>query len=473
MPSLRLPIFRGDHSDLTPDWRDLLPVNMFYVPKPILGAPGYLRSSWGLESFGTASGADRGGYYNALQATHFRVSGTDLTTVSSTGATAILGTVPLSDQVSMIHSFSNQCVTNNGASFLYNTSDEFRQITDPDLGPVFDTTFNNQRLIHTDGEFLIPSDVGQDDAYNPLNYGGAETNPDGILGVGTLYNKLIAFGRHTIEWYVDLALEFFPYQRIETQLIDVGIVATHAKCQFRDNDGNPTYAFIGSGTNEPLAVRVVGQANAPKISTREVDIILEEYTEEEFQDARLEARKIENNDLLVIHLPRHTLQYDRAASVAMNEPLWTIQKTDIEGDDPSRWINGVYDPRISTWIYGDKIDGRLGALNKDICTQYGDVVEEIFYSPMANYNRRSIHELFLEDLPGRANASENPRIFLSATKNGLTYGNETLLSLGQQGDYEKNFYARKLGYVKNYLGFKFRKANDLPIAVAKLTVEIG
>ena len=473
MPPVRLPIYRGDHSDLTPDWRDLLPVNMFYVPKPILGAPGYLRSSWGLELFTTGQGMDRGGYYNHLQGNHFRVSGTDLIDVASDGTVSILGSIPLIDQVSMIHSFTNQVITNNGDSYLFNPFDGFRQITDPDLLTVFDTTFNNNRLIHTDGEFLIVSDVGDDESYNPLNYGGAETNPDGILGVGDLYNKLLAFGRHTIEWYFDAALEFFPYQRIETQLIDVGIVATHAKCRFRDNDGNPTYAFIGGGTNEPLAVKVVGQANAPKISTREVDIILEEYTEPELQDIRLEARKLENNDLLVCHLPRHTLQYDRAASIATGEPMWTIQKTNVLSDGPARWINGVYDPRISEWIYGDITDSSIGKLTKDICTQYGNITEEIFYSPMAHYDRKSLRQLFLEDLPGRADQGTNPRIFLAATKDGLTYGEERLLNLGTKGQYTKNFYVRKLGFAKNYLGFRFRKANELPIAVAKLTVEVA
>ena len=220
-------------------------------------------------------------------------------------------------------------------------------------------------------------------------------------------------------------------------------------------------------------MRVIGQANAPKISTREIDEILLTYTRAELESAILERRKFEHNDFLICHLPNHTLQYDRAASQATGEPMWTIQKSGVSGQVPTRWVNGIFDPNLNNWLYGDKTTTNIGQLDKSETTEYGSIKEELFFTPLLPLERRSIHMLFMEDLPGRAAIGTDPQLFLSATQNAVTFTQERLLSLGKLGDYGRNFYVRRLGYADNYLGFKFRKANKLPIAIGSLKLEIS
>lgn len=474
MPTLNIPIHRGDHSDLTPDWRDLLPVNMFFVPRPLLGTVGYLRSSYGFTQFGTAVGIDRGGIFSNRFNNHYRVSGQSFVSVDSQGTVLTIGDIPLEGQTILNDTFQNIAITNAETVYLYNETDGLRQIMSGVLGQVFDTTYINQRLIHTDGERLIVSNPGQDDVYDAGNTGSAETLPDGIVGVGRLFNKLLAFGSNGIEWFFDAGLQNFPFQRIEAQYIPIGLVGTHAKTLYVDNDGNPTYAFIGSGENEPCAVHLIGQANAPKISTREIDEILLTYTKEELSNAVLERRKYEHNDFLICHLDRHTLQYDKAASTATGEPMWTIQKTGITGQSPTRWVNGIFDNRINNWVYGDKLDGRLGLLDKNTSNQYGGIVEEVFYSPLIYLERLSVHELKLEDLPGRMDQGDDPRLFFSITEDdGVTYGQSELLDMGQKGEYSRNFYLRTLGYYDDSVGFRFRKVDENPMAIAKLQILVS
>jgi hypothetical protein len=114
-----LNLIKGDRVASNVDYRDALPVNMTAILKPVLGAAGYMLQDPGLTQFGTSIGLDRGANFNERFDIHFRVSGTKLCSISSTGVSTTLGDVSGSDTVSMPYSFNTQGVISNGRFSLF------------------------------------------------------------------------------------------------------------------------------------------------------------------------------------------------------------------------------------------------------------------------------------------------------------------------------------------------------------------
>jgi hypothetical protein len=71
----------------------------------------------------------------------------------------------------------------------------------------------------------------------------------------------------------------FPFQRIEGAQIMKGTFGPHTACLFLD-----AVAMLGSGRNEAPAVWLATNGQAAKISTMDIDLILQSYTETQLAD---------------------------------------------------------------------------------------------------------------------------------------------------------------------------------------------
>lgn len=477
MPKIPVDIFQGQSGDAEVDFNDDLPVNMFHVPAKISGVNGYLRSQWGLSNFAESQGIDQGGLWSSVFNSHFRVSNGELVEIDELGSVSVIGPIGYTGQCTFNQTERNIAITTDSGCWLYNSIDGLRQISDPDLGAVFDTVYINQRLIHTDGEFVIVSDPGQDEVYNALKYGTAEIDPDGIVGLETISNRLLAVGRDTIEWFADQPTtgDSFPYVRIESQLIEAGAIGTYAKVRMNDEGGFKSVYFIGGGKNDPLAIRQVGAGNAPKVSTPEIEKILLSYTSDELSTAVMENRTIEGNNFVIAHLPNETIMLDLETTKATGRFAWTIAKSKVGGvEQAARWINGVFDPRFNAFIYGDKISSVLGKLEKAINTEYGQPRSEWIYCATIPINYKSINSLTIKTLPGRNAPSTSPVIFLSTQENyGLIWSQEHLISRGGQGDYQHQIEVRNLGFYRQDVAIRLRMESAQPINVLSVTADIN
>lgn len=476
MPTIPVDIFQGQSGDTEVDFRDDLPKNVYHVAKKLSGVNGYLRSQWGLSLFGTGQGIDQGGLWSSVFNSHFRVSNSNLIEVAADGNTTLLGPIDYNGQCTLNQTERNIAITTDSGCWLYNPVDGLRKISDPDLGAVFDTVYINQRLIHTDGEFIIVSDPGQDEEYNALKYGTAEIDPDGILGLATSSNRLLALGRDTIEWFADQPAtgDTFPYVRIESQLIEAGVIGTHAKVQMNDEAGFKSIYFIGGGKNDPLAVRQVGAGNAPKVSSDEIDHLLLSYTPEQLSNSTMENRTIEGNNYVIAHLPNESIMLDLNTTAKTGRLTWTIATSKVSGIEQSaRWVNGVFDPRVNAFIYGDKLNGNLGKLEKSINTEYDEVRPEFIYCATIPIGYKSINKLSIKTLPGRNEPNTQPVMFLSTTENyGLIWSQENLISRGEQGDYQHQIEVRSLGFYRGDVAIRLRLENKQPANILSVTADI-
>lgn len=471
MPSTPLPInlLKGDKVGAETDYRDYLPVNMSAILKPIFDAAGYMLQQPGLTQYGSGVGIDRGGIYNERQVNHYRVSGGSFIEVDINGVSTVRGAVAGSDTVSLPYSFNTQGIVANKRFYLYSPSGGFNEVTDPDLGKPIDCVWVDSVYFLTDGEFIYHTDLDDESAIDPLKFATSEYSPDPTLGVAlTADNKVMVFNRYSIEYFINVASANFAFTRVVTRAVKAGIVGTHCKAEILNQ-----WFIMGGRKKEDIGIHVVGVGSVVKVSSREVDKVIGQYNETELSTAVLEARVEDDYQYLIVHLPNETLLYNvRIGEKVGYEQAWSIIKSDVLGNLPWRGKFGVFESRKGVWVYGDKRDSKLGILDDTVATHYDEIAEWVLNTPLVMLESQSIDKLEIETIPGHTVTSD-ATVFLSLTYDALTHGVEASFEYGLPSEYRTRFIAYGLGYVPDWVGFKFRGASRSRMAFARAYIEYG
>jgi len=461
-------LIKGDDVGVETDYRDALPVNMFAVNRPILGAQGYMLEHDGLVEFATGQGIDRGAVYNERFSTHYRLSGTSLLAINAAGVTTVLGAIPGASQARLedFYSFNTQGIIADDKFFLYDATTGFREVTDADLGSPIDGIWIDGYYFMTDGEYLFHTDLTDESAIDPLKFATAEFMPDPSIGLSkTQDNKVAVWGRYSLEYFVNVATDNFAFTRVPTRAQKIGIVATHAKCE---SDG--AFYIVGGRKGESVSVHLVSLGAVQHIATREIDKVLAKYTEPELSDIRVESRLDKNTNFILVHLLEETLCFNKTVAATMGvDVAWSVLRTGVNVGDNYRAINGIFDARNALWLYGDKIATTIGKLDDTVATHYGEIVECILFSPFFKLENNSIDQIEIEIIPGHT-AFLDGKVAISFTYNGVTYGTEAWLVYGEPNDYSKRFIARRLGFVRDWVGIKLRIASKTKVAFALMEV---
>jgi hypothetical protein len=368
----------------------------------------------------------------------------------------------------MPYSFNTQCIIADGKMFLYDPVGGFREVVDPDLGLPIDGVWIDGYYFMTDGEYLFHTDIDDEESIDPLKFATSEFSPDPTLGVAkTQDNKVIVFNRYSTEYFINVAADNFAFTRQPTRAQKIGIVATHAKIEIAGQ-----WVIVGSRKNESLGVHSVGIGSSVKISSREIDKILKQYTEPELADMRVEAREEDAINLIYFHLPNETLCFN-ATAAATSGPAksWSIITTGQAGD-PWRAINGVNDTRLNKWLYGDQTDTSIGVINDSSFSQYGERSEWVLYTPFINLETLSLDEIEIETIPG-LNAIDDATVAFSMTKDGLIWSSEYWALYGEPLDYNKRYIIRRLGDINQWVGLKFRSYTTSRMSFAVLSITYG
>lgn len=471
MPTMPLTLIKGDKHGAESDYRDALPVNMTAVLRPVLGAQGYMIQEAGLTQYGgvdEGGEACRGGIWNERFQMHFRVQGTQFGSVDENGVFTLLGQVPGTDTVSLPYSFNTQGIIADGRFFLYSPSGGFQEVTDPDLGNPIDGVWVDGYYFLTDGEFLYHTDINDETAIDPLKFATSEFSPDPTLAVHlTNDNKVIVPNRYTTEYFVNAATDNFAFQRVATRAVKIGVVGTHAITEV-----DQTWFMLGGRKEEAVSVHQLGVGSANRMATREVDKIIGLYNETELATSVLETYEEGGYSHVIVHLPNHTLKFNYTlAQSAGIDQAWTIIKSGTE-DAPWRGKHGIFEARMGRWVFGDKIDGRIGVLDENTALQYGEVAEWSLFTPFTYLESQSIDQVEIKTIPGFT-AERDATVFISITCDGVTHGQEYSMQYGSPADYGQRFIRYRLGYVSNWFALKFRAATRSRMAFALAKIDHG
>ena len=84
----------------------------------------------------------------------------------------------------------------------------------------------------------------------------------------------------------------------------------------------------------------------------------------------------------------------------------------------------------------------------------------------------SIDEMDIETAPGHT-SEEDATVAISITYDGVTYGKEWFQLYGAPSDYSQRFVIRRLGYVRDWFGFKMRGASRSRMAFSRAVISYG
>jgi hypothetical protein len=456
---VQISILNGVYTDSKANIRSAYPVNMVPVPEQSGVSAGYLKPADGIVQLGTGPGADRGAIN--WDGDCIRVMGTKLVSVDPSGIVTTLGDVGGSAQVSMDYSFDRLGIASNGNLFYYDGS-TLTQVTDPDLGRVLDVVWVDGYFMTTDGEYLVVTELSDPTSVNPLKYGSSEVDPDPVVALLKARNEVHAINRYTIEVFDNIGGVTFPFQRIDGAQIQKGAVGTHACCVFQD-----AIAFIGGGRNEEISVWVGANGDSRKISTREIDLILAEYTESELRSVVLEVREGRGHSTLVIQLPTQALAYDFLASKALGQPVWYH----LNSGTSYRATNAVW--CYGKWMVGDTESSDIGYLTDDVYTHWGEDIQWQFTTPIVYAGANAlIHKLELVSLTGRAALGDSPEIATQYSVDGLSWSAPNTLSLGAHGETNKRIAWLRQGMLRNMRIQRFSGNADAATSFMRLEADI-
>lgn len=463
---MKIPILNGIYADEKADFRTSYPRNLIPVPKEHGINTGYLRPADGVVQFNTnpAPGIDRGGF--VWNGSCYRVMGPKLVRVESNGAITTLGDVGGTEQVAMDISFDVLAIASNHNLYFWDGV-SLTQNTDPDLGIVLNCIWIDGYFMTTDGVHVVVTELNDRYSVNPLKYGSAESDPDPILGILNLKDEAYVLGRYTIEVLDNIGGDFFPFQRIKGARIDRGVIGVHTAAIFME-----AIAFLGGGRDEPPAVWLGINSSTVKLSTREIDQVLQNYTEAQLALATVETRVDKGHMLLLVHLPDQTLVYDGAASQVMKEAVWFTLTSSVVDLGQYRAKNLVW--CYEKWLAGDPTSANVGYYTSAVSSHYAQSIGWDFGTTVLYNEGRGciIHELELVCLPGRVALGANPIVYTSYSTDGETWSQEKACAAGKKGDRTKRIHWLGQGMFHNWRIQRFRGASDCFASFSRLEARV-
>jgi len=463
---MQIPIIQGVFTDSGPDIRRAYPVNLVPTILPNGLSNGYLRPAEGIVQFTSASfpGVDRGGInWNGYC---YRVLGDTLYRIEADGSATSIGNVGPGANCTFDYSFDRLAIASGGNLYYYDGI-SLVQVTDPDLGIVVDFCWVDGYFFTTDGEFLVVTELSDPTQVNPLKYASSEADPDPVLAIVKLRNEVHVLNRNTIEVFDNIGGDFFPFQRLEGAQVQKGSVGTHSCCVFMDR-----IAFLGGGRNEAPAIYMAASGQTQKLSSNEVDQIIGEFTEAQLSQIILESRKAKDHEFLYVHLPNQTLVFDGIASQQAGQPVWFVLSSSLSGLSHFRGRNFVY--CYDKWICGDTTFGRVGYLDEDVGSHWGERVRWECSTPIV-YNESNggiFHELELVSLTGRTEFGIDTQIWTDYSTDGLSWSQPRYIAVGTSGETRKRLVWRRQGFMRNFRMQRFQGTTDARISIARLEARI-
>lgn len=305
------------------------------------------------------------------------------------------------------------------------------------------------------------TDESHPDQYRPFYQ--AESQPDGIQGCGVWRDFVVMFGTSTIEFFsltgsTDTTAAIYVAQ--PSLMVSKGIAGTYCKSPFAGS-----YAFISHPASGAPSVYVINSGQLTSIASSSIEKILRSYSIDELSKGVMEAVRFDSHEMLLIHLPRHVLCYDAAAS--QNGPQWTLLKSGLE-DDPYRAIDFMYEG--NQLGVGDKLEPQTGVLSFDLSSHYSEQTEHILYTPMFKADNARVFDFELEAATGVTQEAE--KLFISATVDGINYGREQILSSDAPFIYDKRVLWRRIGRIRKNIGFKMRIVTTSPVTLSGCSVRV-
>jgi hypothetical protein len=396
------------------------------------------------------------------------VNGTQLYSMSDTFKLTTIGTIEGTARVSMADNGTQLMVlVPSGKGYIYNhVTDVFAEITDVDFvangAPQFVVFIDGYFLITTDTKKFIVSAINNGLAYNALDFGTAESDPDDIVAPVVFKNQLFISGGETFEAFQNIGGADFPFSRTGL-FLQKGCFSPYSLVNAQD-----TFMWVGGGNNESPAIWGLSGNSTTKISTTAIDSILSKLTQTQVAGIYSWVYANKGAYFIAFSLPSTTLVYDTTSQ------KWHERKSLISGAIGVSRISSVV-KAYNRILCGDIVDGRVGELDAEVYTEYGNTITRTIATQPFQNNMQSVFfpslELTVESGVGNA-AVEDPQIVLERSLDGKTWSGAIARGLGKIGEYNRRAIWRRNGRAGRFEVFRFTLTDAVKPVIIQLTANI-
>lgn len=479
MPIVTLPIAGGTYlSDSLPisaqqctNWHPNIVQTAGLSQETLIGTPGTST----ITNTGDSKQINRGSLtfndepYFINGTTLYRITRTVVDDVEIFTNTAI-GTITGTDRVWLAKNPTQLMIVTNGTGWIWDGT-ALTEIADAGFkanGVPLTVVFINARFVVTTNQkkfiFCAPNDGTN---WNALDFVSAEIDPDAIVAPHVFSNQLFILGTETIQVF-DTTATGRVFLSNQGFVIPKGLFAQHSVIP-----SDKTFMFIGGGKNESPAIWEFNGNDVDKVSTTAIDSLLQGFTQKEIADSFAMTYAQKGAYFVIFSLPTTAMCFD---TVTRRWHERQSQITDSLGVTQTvRWRVNSLTTAFGRILVGDSIDGRIGDLSPTTFTEYGrEIIRTLVTAPFHNEGlsfRVSKLELTVESGVGDA-TTPDPKVRMSRSKDGKTFGGEKLRSIGKVGRFNARQIWRRLGRVSRFELFKFVISDPVKPVFIKLEANI-
>ncbi len=435
MPSISVPLVGPTYSNRSLSVGNQHTQN-FYIEANQQGEAAALMPFPGLKSFATAgTGAARG--LVDFNGTLYAVTGTELYSVTSTGASTLIGTIQGSGRVSMVYDGTNIVIaTGSSKPYIYDGS-ALSKGSDADLPNAKTVAHINQRVIYEKSNGIAFADLDDPLVVDSANILLANTRSDNVQAVVTHRQQVVTFGNRTIEPSYFSGVGNPPYSRINNSVQEIGTESPYSVATNKD--------FIYFLSSDRRVYRMSG-LNSQPIDNPAIGRAIQDYSS--ISDAFGVCITHDGQNWYLLSFPA------AGATWLFNEStgLWTSLSY---GADGAQHLISDYVYIYGRHLVSDRRNGNIYELDPETFTDNGDVIQRRRVT--RNIDSRTLgaqpgkrlfmSKLMLEIEPGASLVSGESTIIMQySDDDGKTWSTERWMNIGEQGDFTRELVWSGLGH---------------------------
>lgn len=372
------------------------------------------------------------------------VSGPNVYTVTTTGASVLVGSIDeFTTPVSMASNGTTiMIVTGLNGYFFTPETGAFVRITDPDFVGADTVQFIDGYFAFNKtgtGQFQITQLYGTN--IDSLDFATAEGAPDLLLSLLVDHREIWLFGETSTEVFFNSGNPDFPFERIQGAFIEQGCAAKFSPAKL----DNTVYWLSADERGQGMVQRAQGY-QPQRVSTHAVEYAMAQYTT--ISDAIGYTYQQEGHSFYVLNFPtaNATWVYD-ASTDEWHERAWRNPANAVLG----RHRSNCQVAFAGENLVGDWENGNVYVLDLDTYTDNGDLIPAIRQTPyMASDNNLLFFNRLWIDMEvgvGTINGQgSDPEVMLDwSNDGGNTWSNELRAKMGKLGERMARVMFRRLG----------------------------
>lgn len=379
-----------------------------------------------------------------------------------------LGTIPQPGRVSMADNGNQLMIIVPGVDgYIYNaTTDVLAIISDVDFKanglPKYCAFVDSYFIVTTDDDRFIRSAPNDGLAWNALDFGTADSSPDGIVAPIVFNNQLFITGATTTEAFQNVGGAGFGFQRTGL-FLQKGCAAPLSLINTQNS-----FVWIGGGVNETPAVWAFVGNSVQKISTNAIDLLIASLNSAQLESVYAWTYSRNGSFFVGFSLPDIAIVYDYLTG------KWHTRTTRVDDEQKTYLVSSVM-TAYQKLLCASRYSGKLGELSDDVYEDLDAIVTRTFVTLPFFNNNQSVFvpslELMIESGVGNAD-SPDPVVTMDRSVDGKTWQAPRPRAMGKVGEYNRRAIWNRNGRASRLEMFRFSISDPVKVVIIQMTANI-